>query len=160
MVGAGVASCLPLAGAGRSIGHLSSGAAIYKFAAAGGHGHVADPRISRLCHERDVRHDDAGALALGHPVLGRGPRTTEAALSGHLCSSDYVVRFDEILRDRLDSAARGVFGCPAGASWKLGLVPPVAHRGSDRISALDEGGIRAAHDFGSSSYVGWGAASQ
>ena len=41
----------------------------------------------------------------------------------------------------------------AAPSRRLGLVLPAAHRSSDRIPTLDQGGLWPAHDFGSSSYV-------
>ena len=69
MVGTGFASRLPPACADGSPGHISAGAAVYEFAAARGRGHVAHAGVSCLRQQRDVRHDDAGALAVGHHLL-------------------------------------------------------------------------------------------
>ena len=73
-------------------------------------------------------------------------------LSGRFCCSDYFMRIDQVLWHSFDSTAGGVLVGPAAASRKLGLVSAAANSGPDWVPAVDESGLRTAHDHVRRSY--------
>lgn len=75
-------------------------------------GRLVCPRVSGLGFSCDVRHTHARVLDLGRDLLGGRLGFEGVASTPRVVAADGMLRFDEVLRDELDSASAALFDRP------------------------------------------------